>query len=144
MIRGRDLLPVARSLTGNEARLRSAVSRAYYAAFSEMGAYIGRWGYARAENYSHDRAWNFFKNQVSDKDVERKAARRAAADTGFRLRERRQKADYALSQTLSLAEKEAASIRKFKPSSARLTVSGGESVGMPPILSCRLVGLAAL
>jgi hypothetical protein len=40
LIRGRDLLTVACSLNGNEPRLRSAVSRAYYAAFSEDGFVI--------------------------------------------------------------------------------------------------------
>jgi hypothetical protein len=41
---------------------------------------------------------------MSDGDVGREARRRAIADTGFRLKERRQKADYQLDSRLGREE----------------------------------------
>jgi uncharacterized protein (UPF0332 family) len=108
MIRGRDLLAVARTLTGNEARYRSAVNRAYYAAFSEADAYVRRHGYTRTGSAAHDRVWNYLRHHVPDSDTQRAAARRAAADQGFQLKGRRQKSDYALHQTVSSRERRAA------------------------------------
>jgi hypothetical protein len=41
---------------------------------------------------------------MGDGDVQREARRRAIADTGFRLKERRQKADYQLDSRLTREE----------------------------------------
>ncbi|MGN6202296.1 MAG: hypothetical protein ACTHNY_07820 [Solirubrobacterales bacterium] len=105
-MRGRELLKVVERLAAGkpptEPFRRSAVSRAYYAAFSELSHYLSRQSYSRGKSSSpHDHAWNHLKNGISDHDVAREARRRAVADTGFRLKKRRQKADYQLDARLA-------------------------------------------
>jgi hypothetical protein len=119
-MRGRDLLRVARLrvarvLAGpntSEARVRSAISSAYYAAFSEAAAYAARHGFHFAPAVaSHVRLWRFVRAGIADGDRQRQAERDAIADTGFRLKERRQKADYRLGSRLQRNE-DATSIRE--------------------------------
>jgi uncharacterized protein (UPF0332 family) len=105
VIRGRDFLRVAKKLSGDEAHYRTAIGRAYYAAFNEVSAYVTRRGYTPSGGDSHDRIWNHLKNHVPDTDPDRAAPRRAVADLGFQLKDRRQKADYRLQQTVSDRER---------------------------------------
>jgi hypothetical protein len=78
-----------------EPAARSAVNRAYYAAFTEVTEYVTQRGLASSPSaYSHDRTWNHLKNGIPDNDARRRAERRAIADQGFLLKDRRQKADY--------------------------------------------------
>jgi hypothetical protein len=108
-VRGRELLPIATKLAAGprppEPRGRSAINRAYYAAFTELTAYIQRHGFTYSPGGgSHVKAWNFLRSGVRDSDSHRQAIRRAAADTGALLKARRQKADYHLSSKIGRAE----------------------------------------
>jgi hypothetical protein len=103
-MKGRDFIAVAETLAGTEARERTSVGRSYYAAFSEAGEYVTRNGYTRDGTASHDRMWNYLRDHVPDGDARRQAIRRAIADEGFRLKTRRQKADYALKSKLAVSE----------------------------------------
>ena len=65
--------------------------------------------YSRGSGRSpHDHAWNHLKHRMNDGDIGREARRRAIADTGFRLKERRQKADYQLDSHLGREEAQVA------------------------------------
>jgi uncharacterized protein (UPF0332 family) len=103
---GRELIPVAERLvkghSPTQPNARSAVNRAYYAAFGEASEYL------RVRHYSpnpkrsqHDAAWNHLQNGIVDGDAQRRAQRRAVADVGFRLKARRHKADYQLASRLA-------------------------------------------
>jgi hypothetical protein len=109
LLRGRELIPVARRLCqgrpATEARARSAVSRAYYAAFSELLEYLSARSLPPPRGRSpHDAAWHHLRSGIVDGDPDRAARRRAVADTGFLLKERRQKADYRLASRLARGE----------------------------------------
>lgn len=108
-MKGRELIEVAHSLSigkpPTQPRARSAVSRAYYAAFGELSDHLRVRGYATPPRKSpHDAAWNHLRNGLVDSDRERQALRQAVADTGFRLKARRQKADYQLNAQLAANE----------------------------------------
>lgn len=108
-MKGRELLKVAEGLARghppSEPFRRSAVSRAYYAAFSELSGHLRRQSYSRGRTRSpHDHAWNHLKHHIMDSDLEREARRRAVADTGFLLKKRRHKADYRLDSRLARDE----------------------------------------
>jgi hypothetical protein len=108
-MRARALIPVARALSKGrppaEPSARSAISRAYYAAFGELMAYIEPRGYKGAGSRSpHDRAWRYLGTGIPDSDRRRQEERRALAEVGFRLKARRLKADYRLASTLSRNE----------------------------------------
>jgi hypothetical protein len=112
-MKGRQLIPVAEKLARGhppqEPFARSAVSRAYYAAFGELSDYLRARFYSKVESRnSHDAAWNHLKNGIPDTDIARRAQRQAVADAGFRLKSRRQKADYRLSSHLGRDEAQAA------------------------------------
>ena len=114
-MRGRALLPVAQDLirgqTPGEPKKRTAINRAYYAAYSEAGAYLRQRNWTPPANASpHDATWNRLRTGVQDADPVRRARRAAVADIGFLLKARRQKADYRL--TSVLARDEAASAVK--------------------------------
>jgi uncharacterized protein (UPF0332 family) len=90
----RDFLPVARTLAaaGGEAELRSAVSRAYYAAFHAARDLLGRLGFAvpradRAHEYLYRRLNNCALGPVV-----------AAGRVLHSLRSRRNQADYDVGQ----------------------------------------------
>jgi uncharacterized protein (UPF0332 family) len=108
-MRGRELVPVAEGLIRGrplvEAAARSAVSRAYYAAFSELSDYLRVRHHTPGPRRSpHDAAWQALRSGFVDGDVARQARRRAVADAGFRLKARRQKADYRLDARLARDE----------------------------------------
>lgn len=108
-MKGRDLLAVVERLAQGrppaEPFRRSAVSRAYYAAFSELSAHLRQRAYSRgATRNPHDHAWNHLKYNMPDGNLDREARRRAIADTGFSLKRRRQKADYQLDAFLARDE----------------------------------------
>lgn len=99
-MRGRELLGVAHLLakaagrTPNEPAGRSAINRAYYAAFGEASDYALRVGYSHSSGAgSHAKVWNHI-GAHTDGDATRDATRRAVASQGLFLKERRQKADY--------------------------------------------------
>lgn len=113
-MRGRELLGVARLLERaaghppNEPAGRSAVNRAYYAAFGEASDYAHRIGYSHAGGPgSHNRVWKWI-GAYSDGNATRDAGRRAAASQGMFLKARRQKADYRLAARLGRGEATAA------------------------------------
>jgi hypothetical protein len=105
-IKGRDLLRVARELSGGrrpppEPAARTAVNRAYYAAYSEVFEYISARNYhPRPGGGSHQRAWNHLKSRIPDTDLNRRATRRLVASQGEDLKERRVTADYRLRGSL--------------------------------------------
>jgi uncharacterized protein (UPF0332 family) len=108
-MKGRELIPVAEKLSKGhpptEPNARSAVSRAYYAAFSEVSDYLRVRHYApNPKKSQHEGAWNHLRSGIVDSDVERQARRRATADVGFRLKARRHKADYQLASRLARDE----------------------------------------
>jgi hypothetical protein len=98
-VKGRELIPIAKKLGGGqspkEPAARSAINRAYYAAYTEVTEYVIQRGLPSSPSaYSHDRTWNHLKSGIADNDAQRRAERRAIADQGFLLKARRQKADY--------------------------------------------------
>jgi hypothetical protein len=98
-MRGRELLRIAAKLAGgsspSEPAERSAVNRAYYAAFLEALDYIHPRGFLRSPGRgSHNRVWNFLRSGIGDPDRRRRELRRTIADTGIDLKRRRQEADY--------------------------------------------------
>ena len=99
-MKGRELMKIAELLaklagrTPNEPASRSAVSRAYYAAFGEASDYAVRVGYRRTTGAGpHSKVWNYIASH-SDGNATRDAARRTLAGQGLFLKERRRKADY--------------------------------------------------
>lgn len=96
-MRGRELLSVARELARGPAsgpHARSAISRAYYAAYTETAHYAARYGYQHSPNRgSHARTWNFMA-QVNDGHSRRKAERHTIRSQGKFLKQQRMKADY--------------------------------------------------
>jgi uncharacterized protein (UPF0332 family) len=108
-MKGRELIPVAKRLassaSGSEPLGRSAVNRAYYAAFGEAEDYAGSRGFARKPGAgSHDRVWRHLESGIRDRDRGRRAARRAVAAQGLLLKDRRQKADYRRGSRISRTE----------------------------------------
>jgi hypothetical protein len=108
-MKGRELIPIATRLGAGkappEAAARSAVSRAYYAAYTEVTEYVSQRGLTSSPSaYSHDRTWNHLKNGIPDKDSWRRVERRSIADQGFLLKNRRQKADYRPNSKLARGE----------------------------------------
>jgi uncharacterized protein (UPF0332 family) len=105
-MKARELIPVAEDLSKgkppDQPRARSAVSRAYYAAFGEVSDYLKVRYYAPPPKKSqHDAAWNHLQSGIQDSDPRRQAQRALVADIGFRLKARRQKADYRLNSRLA-------------------------------------------
>jgi hypothetical protein len=103
-ITGRELLDVARTLvavTGaGEKEHRSAVNRAYYAAFSEASEYVKSRGYRyqRGSRGSHQQVWDYLKSGVPHGgDYRLQSRRRLVASQGEDLLGRRVIADYELS-----------------------------------------------
>lgn len=96
-LKGRELIPIAKSLARGSASgplARSAVNRAYYAAYTELTQYVKRHGYSYAPNRrSHERAWNFLLG-IRDGSTRRDAERRVIRDQGIYLKEQRRNADY--------------------------------------------------
>jgi uncharacterized protein (UPF0332 family) len=112
-MKGRELLPVAKKLGAGQApkepAARSAVNRAYYAAYTEVTEYVTHRGLPNSPSaYSHNRTWNYLKNGIADIDARRRAERRALADQGFLLKARRQKADYEPNAKLARDESKSA------------------------------------
>ena len=112
-MKGRELLPVAADLGKGkpppEPKARSAVSRAYYAAYGEVADYLRVRHYAPPPKKNrHDAAWHHLRNGIADGDSTRQARRRAVADMGFRLKARRHKADYQLASHLARDEADVA------------------------------------
>jgi hypothetical protein len=108
-MKGRELLPLAHALAkgrpSSEPTGRTAVNRAYYAAYGEVSDYVDQRGYPGAQNSSPHRAtWQYLRDGIEDADFRRRAERRAIADLGIRLRDRRQKADYRLNARLARGE----------------------------------------
>lgn len=104
-MKGRDLLGVVEELerkAPTEPYARSAVSRAYYAAFGELNEYLrARNKLPVGKKNSHDAAWNQLKSGIADTDLSRRAQRSATADLGFDLKRCRQKADYRLGSKMA-------------------------------------------
>jgi hypothetical protein len=99
-VKGRELIGITRLLakaagrSPNEPAGRSAVNRAYYAAFGEASDYAVRVGYAYSGGAgSHSKVWNYI-GAHSDGNAARDAARKAVASQGLFLKARRHKADY--------------------------------------------------
>lgn len=96
-MKGRELVPVARRLARgnpNEAHARSAINRAYYAAYTELSHFITRQGYKHsAQRGSHRRAWEFVRDPTQS-DRRERAERRTIASQGLLLKDQRTKADY--------------------------------------------------
>jgi hypothetical protein len=108
-MKGRELMALARALAKgrppSEPAGRTAVNRAYYAAYGEVSDYVGQRGYPGPQNSSPHRAtWHYLRDGIADPDLRRRAERRAIADLGIRLRDRRQKADYRLNARLARGE----------------------------------------
>ncbi len=88
-----EYLALARTLQNqqNEATQRSAISRAYYAAFCLAQRKIGRQENDPAEDQdagSHEIVWKFFRSSHS-------VAARKLGEDGFRLKRLRTRADYS-------------------------------------------------
>jgi hypothetical protein len=95
-MRGRELIPVAQRLARviDEPHVRSAVNRAYYAAYTELVHYAGRNGYVHSSGRgSHRRAWEFV-GSLPDSDISRRAERSAIRSQGLLLKQLRTKAGY--------------------------------------------------
>ncbi len=108
-VKGRELLPIAKKLgaglSPRDPAARSAVNRAYYAAYTEVTEHVTQRGLRNSPSaYSHDRTWNYLKNGITDRHAGRRAERRAIADQGFDLKRRRQKADYQPNSKLARDE----------------------------------------
>ena len=101
-IRGREFLDVARQLARgsrppSERVARTAVNRAYYAAFSEAADYVVNRGYVRKRGgASHQQLWEYLKSGIRDTDAARQGRRSAVAAHGLELLRRRTLADYNL------------------------------------------------
>jgi uncharacterized protein (UPF0332 family) len=85
---GRDFLPLARQLLGGEAAQRSAVSRAYYAAFHVGRDLLADLGFTTPRA---DRAYEYVYRRLNNCGL---AAVRVAANQLHDLRTRRNRADY--------------------------------------------------
>lgn len=97
MITPADFLAIAQQLSGsNEAELRTAVSRAYYAAFHQAQATAEKFTYKPnpKSKSSHQDLMNFLA-RFGDPDY------KTAADSLKRARRLRKKADYRLSDGIT-------------------------------------------
>ena len=122
-----DFLTLARQLESSaladpvcEAKLRSAISRAYYAAFSIARTHLeDRLGFDVADKaHIHQRVWDEFK-ESGDR------SRKKIGYNGDRLKDKRESADYDYvfegnltsdaQFSLSLAERTIDGIRKLSP-----------------------------
>jgi hypothetical protein len=96
-MRGRELIRVAEELArGNasEPRARSAINRAYYAAYTELSQFVAGHGYRHApDRASHRRTWDYIRS-MPEQDRRRRAEKRAIASQGLLLKDQRTKADY--------------------------------------------------
>ena len=100
-VAGRLLRPPA-----GEAEHRSAVNRAYYAAFGEAKALATRHGYAFVPGGggSHDQVWRFLRHGAPGVSVHHLAAWRSVSSAGIALRADRVTADYKPEIAVSMAD----------------------------------------
>jgi uncharacterized protein (UPF0332 family) len=86
----RGYLDIARMLAENprEEAKRAAISRAYYAAFGHVKAYLVAVGATKSVEPGHDEVWNTFKSVSGHRDCQR------VTTTGFNLKDLRDRADY--------------------------------------------------
>jgi hypothetical protein len=96
-VRGRELIRVAEELArgnANEPRARSAINRAYYAAYTELSHFVAIRGYTHSpQRGSHRRTWEYIQD-MPEQDRHRRAEKRAIASQGLLLKDHRTKADY--------------------------------------------------
>jgi hypothetical protein len=99
--RWRMLLLVAARLlqdaTPEERARRSAINRAYYAAYGEAREYsISHGLHMHARGQSHDQVWQFLRRGAGYSQRWEQAATKAIGDYGVELRTMRVQADYNL------------------------------------------------
>lgn len=95
----RRLLRIATEIVGDptaeQAHFRSAVNRAYYAAFGEARALAERNGFVpRRGRGSHQQVWDFLANSFPAHHGHQRAAARRIANDGIALKAMRVAADY--------------------------------------------------
>jgi hypothetical protein len=89
-------LSLVQQVNASEAQIRSAMNRAYYAAFGEAREFAERHGYRyiRGKGGSHDQVWNFLRQGHGAKTPWERAAWKAIGDAGIVLKRERITADY--------------------------------------------------
>lgn len=93
-----------------EAEVRTAVNRAYYAALGEAREFALRKGLViNQRRPSHDQIWQFLRSGGSETLLHRRAALKAIGDDGVTLRALRVQADYKLNQPPTESEARTAS-----------------------------------
>jgi hypothetical protein len=99
------LLVAARLLQGaapEERERRSAINRAYYAAYGEAREYSIAHGLnMRVRGQSHDQVWQFLRRGAGYSQRWEEAVAKAIGDYGVELRTMRVQADYHLSSSPS-------------------------------------------
>ncbi len=101
-----DYLQVARNLAregGDEAALRSAISRAYYAALGMAYGRLPRYGWQRSPGPIHHHVWRTYR-RTENSDC------RLIGELGFVLREQRVRADYQIPFPGNIAARAAAAL----------------------------------
>jgi hypothetical protein len=91
--------------TAEERGWRSAINRAYYAAYGEAREFaIGRGLNMQSGGQSHDRVWQFLRRGGGYPQVWERAAAKAVGDLGIELRAMRVQADYFRTNSPSEAD----------------------------------------
>jgi hypothetical protein len=112
--RWRSLLAIAVNLVtpaaAGEPQFRSAVNRRYYAVLGEARVYVEGHGYryVRGRGGSHEQIWNYLRNQLPAHPIYVRAAGRAIAAGGVRLRDMRVESDYQDGTPVQRSDAEAA------------------------------------
>jgi uncharacterized protein (UPF0332 family) len=89
----------------SEAHVRSAINRAYYAAYGEARDFVVARGYSwNRRGASHQRVWNYLKQRTGAKQSWERPAWKAIGDAGDALKQRRMLADYDSDTAPTLAE----------------------------------------
>lgn len=100
---------------GDEARFRTAVSRAYYAAFQAAKAYVARTYGLRGKGNIHDQTWNTLAGSMQPDE-------HLIGQWGGDLKRKRCRADYDLSPpvTSTIAMQAIAEARKVRDKLSKL------------------------